>query len=626
MLTIKYKFILAGSLIIVSVISILLLDHHLAKKSEEFSKVALGLSSIRGDMLMLRRNEKDFLVRLDTKYNQQFSDNLEHLLANTDVLYKDALEAGLHAEPIQQMRDAFIEYGGLFAKLVSIQKTIGTNPKDGYYGDLRNAVHKAEENINALNDQQLRADMLQLRRNEKDFMLRLNEKYIGKFNKNITHFYDGLANTSHDSSKKSSIKASMTDYQKNFLKLVEGMKEKGLNSKSGVIGEMRKSIHTAEELIKSTGDDLQNTIKSELGSQDKVNFFKNIISIGIVFLIIGLLYWLAKGILDSVNNISNVIRYSSENKDLSVRVYTKVQDELGETGAAFNEMMESFVSTIGEVNSASLQMAASAEELSSVTAQTNGNIDQQKEETKVLVTSIDNMVHAALQVAEKSLLAAESSSKTNEESIEGREVINSAVATISSLSDSILRASSSIERVEQDSENIGTVLDVIRGIAEQTNLLALNAAIEAARAGEQGRGFAVVADEVRTLAGRTQESTQEIQTMIESLQAGTKEAVSLMNESSTLTSDSVGKTSAADQRFVQISDSIQHICQLNNEISDSAKAQESTSEEVNSHVSSITEIAAHTELGAKETSQASKDLAKIASQLQILVNQFKTGS
>ncbi|MFT6220740.1 MAG: methyl-accepting chemotaxis protein, partial [Candidatus Endobugula sp.] len=361
-------------------------------------------------------------------------------------------------------------------------------------------------------------------------------------------------------------------------------------------------------------------------SQDKLNFFKNIISIGIVFLIIGLLYWLAKGILDSVNNISNVIRYSSENKDLSVRVNTKVQDELGETGAAFNEMMESFVSTIGEVNSASLQMAASAEELSSVTAQTNGNIDQQKEETKVLVTSIDNMVHAALQVAEKSLLAAESSSKTNEESIEGREVINSAVATISSLSDSILRASSSIERVEQDSENIGTVLDVIRGIAEQTNLLALNAAIEAARAGEQGRGFAVVADEVRTLAGRTQESTQEIQTMIESLQAGTKEAVSLMNESSTLTSDSVGKTSAADQRFVQISDSIQHICQLNNEISDSAKAQESTSEEVNSHVSSITEIAAHTELGAKETSQASKDLAKIASQLQILVNQFKTGS
>ena len=626
MLTIKNKFILVGSLILVSVVGILLLDHYLAKKSEEFSKVALDLSSIRGDMLMLRRNEKDFLARLDIKYEQQFSDNLQHLLEDTDVLYEDALEAGLHAEPIQQMRDAFINYGSLFTKLVDTQKTIGINPKDGYYGVLRGAAHKAEENIKAVNDQQLRADMLQLRRNEKDFMLRLDEKYIGKFNKNITLFYDNLASTSHDPSKKSAIKASMADYQKNFLKLVEGMKDKGLNSKSGVIGEMRKTIHTSEELINNTGNELQNIIKEKLGSQDKIKFFKNTVSIGLVFLIIGLLYWLGKGILDSVKNISSVIRYSSENKDLSVRVNTKVQDELGETGAAFNEMMESFVSTIGEVSSASLQMAAAAEELSSVTAQTNGNIDQQKEETRVLVTSIDHMVNAALQVAEKSLLAAENSSQTNEESIEGREVINSAVATISSLAESIQRASSSIERVEQDSANIGTVLDVIRGIAEQTNLLALNAAIEAARAGEQGRGFAVVADEVRTLAGRTQESTQEIQTMIESLQAGTKEAVSLMNESSTLTSDSVEKTSAADQRFVQISDSVQHICQLNNEISDSAKAQESTSEEVNSHVSSITEIAAHTELGAKETSQASRDLAKIASQLQTLVNQFKTGS
>jgi methyl-accepting chemotaxis protein len=625
MLTIKNKFILVGSLILVSIVGILLFDHHLVKQTEGFSQVQNNLSEIRGDMLMLRRNEKDFLARIDLKYEQQFADNLATLLTNTDKLHKASIEAGLDAESIKEMRSAFTDYGEIFTQLIAIQQTIGLNPKEGYYGALRGAVHQAEAAITALDDQQLRADMLQLRRNEKDFMLRADKKYIDKFTKSFDSFNANLANSSHGDTQKSTITVAMKSYQDNFLKLFEGISKKGLNSKSGIIGELRATIHTAEQGISDTSTALHDTITTKTGSKEKLSLFKNIISIGLVFLIIGLIYWLAKGILDSVHNISNVIRYSSEHKDLSVRVNTKVQDELGETGAAFNEMMESFQSTINEVNSASIQMAAAAEELSSVTLQTDENVNQQKSETKVLVRAIETMVNAALQVAENSLLAAESSTQTTAESTEGRNVINSAVATINSLSESILRASSAIERVEQDSEKIGTVLDVIRGIAEQTNLLALNAAIEAARAGEQGRGFAVVADEVRTLAGRTQESTQEIQSMIESLQAGAKEAVSLMDESSTLTSDSVEKTSAADQRFIQISESVEHISKLNSQISDSAKAQASTSEEVNCHVASITEITAHTELGAKETSQASKDLAKIASQLQVLVNQFKAG-
>jgi len=623
MLTIKNKFYV-GRIAYFSVhYWLLLFDHHLANKTEGFNQVQNSLSEIRGDMLMLRRNEKDFLARLDLKYEQKFSDNLAILLANTDKLHEATTDVGLDAEPIKDMQSAFIRYGEIFTTLITTQKAIGLNPKDGYYGALRGAVHQAEKEIGALGDQQLRADMLQLRRNEKDFMLRLDAKYVDKFTKSMGIFNDNLTKSNHSESQKLSIKTAMKSYQDNFSKLVDGMNQKGLNSKSGIIGELRSSIHDAESLIASTSTVLKETIKTKIGSKEEMALVKNTVSVVLVFLIIGLLYWLSKGILDSVKNISNVIRYSSLHKDLSVRVDTKVRDELGETGAAFNEMLESFQSTIGEVSNASLQMAAAAEELSSVTSQTNQNVIQQKTETKVLVDAIEDMVNAALQVAENSILAAENSSKTTTESTEGREVINSAVATISSLAKSIQHASSAIERVEQDGEKIGTVLDVIRGIAEQTNLLALNAAIEAARAGEQGRGFAVVADEVRTLAGRTQESTQEIQTMIESLQAGTKEAVSLMDESSTLTNDSVEKTSAADKSFIQIAESIEHISELNGQISDSAKAQASTSKEVNRHVASITEITAHTELGAKETSQASGDLAKIASQLQVLVNEFK---
>ncbi|MFT7388795.1 MAG: methyl-accepting chemotaxis protein [Candidatus Endobugula sp.] len=625
MLTIKNKFMLVGSLILVLMIGISLFNHHLAKKLEGYNQVQHSLSEIRGDMLMLRRNEKDFLARLDPKYEGQFSDNLAVLLTETDKLRKAAASAGLDAKPIKEMQTAFIQYGDIFTKLITIQKNIGFNPKDGYYGTLRSAVHHAEEIIKAVDDQQLRADVLQLRRNEKDFMLRSNTKYIDKFTKSINTFNDNLTKSNHGEAQKQKITAAMKSYQDNFSKLAESMSKKGLDSTSGIVGDLRATVHTAEEIIGSVTSELKNTIKTEIGSNEQLTLVKYTVSISLILIIIGLLYWLGKGILDSIKNISTIIRYSSLHKDLSARVDTKVRDELGETGVAFNEMLESFQSTISEVSDASIQMAAAAEELSSVTLQTDDNVNQQKSETEVLIKAIEKMVGAALQVAENSILAAENSAKTTTESTEGREVINSAVATISSLAESICRASAAIVRVEQDSEKIGTVLDVIRGIAEQTNLLALNAAIEAARAGEQGRGFAVVADEVRTLAGRTQESTQEIQAMVESLQAGTKEAVSLMDESSRLTSDSVEKTSAVDQRFIQIAESIEHISELNNEISNSAKAQEFTSVEVNQHIASITEITAHTELGAKETSQESKELAKIASRLQVLVNQFKAG-
>jgi methyl-accepting chemotaxis protein len=625
MLTIKNKFILVGSLILVLMISISLLNHHFAKKLKGYNQVQQSLSEVRGHMLMLRRNEKDFLARLDPKYEGQFSDNLAILLTDVDKLYKAVSGAGLDAKSITEMQAVFIQYGDTFTKLIAIQKNIGLNPKDGYYGTLRSAVHQAEEAIKSVEDQQLRADMLQLRRNEKDFMLRLDVKYIDRFTKNINTFNDNLTESNHSEVKKQTIIAAMKSYQDNFSKFAEGMSKKGLDSKSGIVGDLRVTVHTAEDIIGSVTSELKDTIKAEIGSNKQLDLVKNTASIIMIFIIIGLLYWLGKGILDSVKNISTVIRYSSLHKDLSARVDTKVRDELGDTGESFNEMLESFQSTISEVSDASIQMAAAAEDLSSVTLQTDDNVNQQKSEIEVLIKAIEKMEDAALQVTENSILAAENSIKTNAESTEGREVINSAVITIRSLAESIHKASAAIKRVEQDSEKIGTVLDVIRGIAEQTNLLALNAAIEAARAGEQGRGFAVVADEVRTLAGRTQESTQVIQTMVESLQVGTKEAVSLMDESSILTSESVEKTSTVDQRFIQIAESIENISELNTEISNSAKAQELTSKEVKQHIVSIKEITVHTELGAKETSLASKDLAKIASQLQVLVNQFKAG-
>jgi len=202
-------------------------------------------------------------------------------------------------------------------------------------------------------------------------------------------------------------------------------------------------------------------------------------------------------------------------------------------------------------------------------------------------------------------------------------VVDETIAIINHLADDVEQGASAVNQLREDSENVGTVLDVIRGIAEQTNLLALNAAIEAARAGEQGRGFAVVADEVRTLAGRTQESTQEIQEMIESLQTGSKEAVELMTQSSEQTLSGVQQTGKAGEALTAIANEVERINDMNTQIASAAEEQSSVAEEINHNVVSISQVTSETAQGAEQTARASEDLANLATDLQNMVARFK---
>ena len=256
--------------------------------------------------------------------------------------------------------------------------------------------------------------------------------------------------------------------------------------------------------------------------------------------------------------------------------------------------------------------------------QTRNGVQRQQVETEQVATAMNEMVATAQNMVDNAEMAASATEQADNEAQAGSKVVTQNIAQINGLADAVERAAEVIHRLEGDSESIGTVLDVIRGIAEQTNLLALNAAIEAARAGEQGRGFAVVADEVRSLASRTQESTQEIQAMIEQLQSGAREAVKAMSDGREQAQASVEQAARAGSSLEAITHAVASIREMNRHISDAARQQGEVADEINRNLSTITQVAEQTSEGTESLGEASSKLAGLSQQLQSLVGHFKT--
>jgi methyl-accepting chemotaxis protein len=308
---------------------------------------------------------------------------------------------------------------------------------------------------------------------------------------------------------------------------------------------------------------------------------------------------------------------------LLARVDYQNKDEIGHIASAFNQMAERFHGAINQVKDSTVQLASAAEETSTVTSQTTAGINQQLTETSQVATAINEMNATVQEVARNAVDAASAAKEADSTFVEGREVIDNVIQGIGDLAKEVEEAATVIQELEQESRNIGSVLDVIKSIAEQTNLLALNAAIEAARAGEQGRGFAVVADEVRTLAGRTQDSTSEIEEMISKLQSGADNAVKVMATGKEMTQVGVEQAGTAGKAMQKINEAVARISEMNTQIASAAEEQSSVTEEINRSIISINQVAEQSAAGAQQTTTASNDLARLAEQLKGLVDRFR---
>ncbi|HDS0920285.1 TPA: methyl-accepting chemotaxis protein [Pseudomonas putida] len=309
--------------------------------------------------------------------------------------------------------------------------------------------------------------------------------------------------------------------------------------------------------------------------------------------------------------------------DLTQNLQVNRRDELGQLQASMQRMTQGLRELIGGIGDGVSQIASAAEELSAVTEQTSAGVNNQKVETDQVATAMNQMTATVHEVARNAEQASEAALMADQQAREGDRVVGEAVAQIERLAGEVINSSEAMNQLKAESDKIGSVLDVIKSVAQQTNLLALNAAIEAARAGEAGRGFAVVADEVRSLAQRTQQSTEEIEELIAGLQSGTQRVASVMDNSRQLTDSSVELTRRAGSSLETITRTVSSIQAMNQQIATAAEEQTAVAEEINRSVMNVRDISDQTSAASEETASSSVELARLGTHLQGLVGRFK---
>ena len=309
--------------------------------------------------------------------------------------------------------------------------------------------------------------------------------------------------------------------------------------------------------------------------------------------------------------------------DLTARLPAENTDEVGDLGRFFNAFVDKLESTLAQISANSLRLASASEEISASAARQSDGADTQKDKTAQVATAMQQMSSTVVQISDNSTKAADAAKKASETAREGGKIVDESIRKMREIASSVGETAKKVQALGSRSDQIGQIIGVIDDIADQTNLLALNAAIEAARAGEQGRGFAVVADEVRKLAERTSKATKEIASMIESIQQETKSAVVAMETGTKQVESGVETTMQAGASLSQIITSAEQVGEMVTHIATAAVQQSSATEEINTNIEHIARITAETFGGAEQSAKACEDLANLALDLQKLVGRFK---
>ena len=612
-LSIKQRLFINGGALVVAMTIMLLILFYQSAQLTSLARTQQLVEQISTDVLMFRRHEKDFMMRTDLKYLQRWQEHYQQMAQRSSELMTLLQRHAIDQQPLQSFLQLTSSYQQSFNQLVQQQQVIGLEYNAGLLGELREATHQLEQRFDMLGRDDLTVLLLQLRRAEKDFLLRKDLAYAQQFDKVILQLNQQLTGD-NDSQRLAQL------YQQKFAALVKAMQQLGLDETQGVTGVMRKAIQGTETSLQALSSQTGQAITAAVAMTQQLAIAVFVLVLASVLLLVVLT---SRSILRPVMEVCQAIGLIRANNDFRMRVAVAGKDEMTRLATDFNAMLGDFQDLIKTVNQALEMLDQATNELAQSTADTSRGMQQQQNETDMVATAVTEMGATINEIAANTETTAAKAEATNQNAQSGRTEVQQTVQRINQLSERLQNATNVVAELEKDSQTIGSVLDVIRAIAEQTNLLALNAAIEAARAGEQGRGFAVVADEVRNLAMRTQDSTRQIESIVGGLQGRTHNIVQVIQDCRQQGEDSAGQANVAMQLLSEITSDVTNIMDMTTQIAAAIEQQSHVAAEVNKNVVKIRDLSDETYGHARHNASISEEVAQQAARLHQTVDRFQ---
>lgn len=577
---------------VLGITSTLTYSFKISADAEHLSQARIDLGHLESDLLRMRKSEKDFITRLDTKYLDEFTKDADKFIEDSQHMSKELAYFNIDLSGKEQIRSDLKNYFDTFKSLVSAYEVLGLSEQQGLMG----SYQQARESLFTTAFRNHNTELL-------EGILLLDKSMVQGESVNVANFPEEMQGL-------------VTRAQA----VITQMNRVGINYNEGLKGEARLASFKVEEDFAHLAKELDQKVNAHI---EYLTTQKLIVSIAlVVFLIMGSLA-IALAIVRRIAKQAELMETIAQTNNIALRSDASGNDELSKMSKSFNLLLEKIYALVTESQVKSSNLAGSAQEMKLQLESVMADFDAQSHQTGMMATAVNQMSSTIAEIASNTEGAAAKAQQSHESAVSGQLAVREAAEEISALSQTLSQSQDEIGALNELASQIGSVVEMIQGIAEQTNLLALNAAIEAARAGEQGRGFAVVADEVRSLATRTQSSTEEISSIVNSIQSQTVKVVDNIATCSEQGSLSVAKSESAQGILENIIQDIRLISDTSIQIAAAVEEQNVATNEVSYSIEQINEVTVRNVESATMCLHEVERIAEQAEEMKSQVAQFK---
>ncbi len=606
---IKHKLFGLTAIAVIALLIILAINWLANERIQKINHSGADVDQLEITLLNLRRNEKDFMIRKEKKYQTTFTENFNSFQSQLDELITELDELDIDIPELSQLPDNMAQYNKGMTDLVQAYTKLGLTPSEGLlanfsdrFQDLQDEEYDKDTKMTAVFTMLQTGKLLALSQ-KKDYWEEYQQIFAIQGPKLKYYFGEYF-----------------TDYHQAVEQIAQQLETIGFSHDQGLRGEMRKQSHQVEETFTVVTRKIAEQMEKSRSSTNQIIA----IAVFLVILALTIISWfISHSIQRRIENLGELMANIADSNDLSYRADEESNDELSIMAGHFNKLLTSVGQLVSDVQSAIAELGSASDQLQSRSTESEQAISEQQVQTDSVATAITEMGATIREIATNTESAASNADNSHNSAMTGLSEVSATKERIQDLSSNLSKTSEEITSLANLSESIGSVLDVIKAIAEQTNLLALNAAIEAARAGEQGRGFAVVADEVRSLALRTRQSTEEITTIIATLQEQTEQVVVHIGRCHEQGEMSVSQADSAELKINQIMADMQLIMDTSTQIAAAVEQQTQVSDEIGHNVTSIRDLTHQNSAVVHENAQAANAVADQARSLADAIAIYK---